>query len=208
VLYLAFQVVPRNTAGLFGDPVRSDYALIQPNDPPLATNVAYTGTLEVFNPLFGTYDYQDNEGDGEQGTIYQWFTADDALGTNQQQILGAVAQVLPLPESAEGLYVAFAVTPRDSKGQFGAQVFSAWDGPIAPAIQPYSPEATAVFDRMPVELPVETKDKWAVFIDAEALNGNYYLLDDFWFFVDNYADNQPLDVLNALTRVFGRGVDR
>ena len=198
-LFLAFEVTPRNNLGQVGDAVLSDFELIFENVVPEAQNVAFTGTLEVFNLLTGTYDYVDNDGDPELGTLYQWFTADDAGGTNQQQILGAVGQLLPLPLVAEGLFIAFGVTPRDDKGQFGDLTLSDFDGPIAGPVSDYSPEAQAVFDRMPDALATETKDRWAVFIDAEAINNNYFLNDDFLFFVDNFADSQPLTEANALT---------
>ena len=53
------------------------------NVAPVASNVTFSGTLEVGQILTGAYTYTDNENDAESGTAFKWFISDDNTGTNK-----------------------------------------------------------------------------------------------------------------------------
>ena len=72
------------------------------------------------------YVYADADGDLEGTSTFRWFKADDALGTNEVEISGAVGSTLDLNASGSyGGYVRVGVTPVALSGNFtGAEVFS------------------------------------------------------------------------------------
>ncbi len=83
------------------------------NVAPVASNVVFTGTLEVGETLTGSYTYADAESDTESGTSFKWYASDDATGTNKAAIAGATAQTFVLTSAQLGKFVSFEVTPND-----------------------------------------------------------------------------------------------
>ncbi|SMO38346.1 Por secretion system C-terminal sorting domain-containing protein [Gracilimonas mengyeensis] len=99
------------------------------NYPPTATNVAFSGTLEVGEELTGTYDYSDTENNPESGSSYQWYRSDDAQGTGKKDIDGATNKSYTLASADEAKYISFEVTPNDGTDA-GNAVESPLQGPI------------------------------------------------------------------------------
>ncbi len=103
------------------------------NQAPVASNVNFTGTLEVGQVLTGSYTYSDNEGDLEGTSTYQWYRADDGSGSGQAAIGGATALTYTLQVADETKYVSFEVTPVAQTGTSpGAAVMSAYQGAVPP----------------------------------------------------------------------------
>ncbi|MEP2012094.1 MAG: cadherin domain-containing protein [Balneola sp.] len=100
------------------------------NAPPTASNVSFSGTLEVGEQLSGTYTYADVENDTESGSTYQWYRSDDGSGTNKAAITGATSQTYTLATGDEGKHISFEVTPNDGTDA-GTPVESPLQGPVA-----------------------------------------------------------------------------
>lgn len=106
-----------------------------PNTAPVASTQTFTGNLEVNQQLSGSYDYADADTDPEDGSVYQWFMADDADGNNAAAIAGATGQNYTLTGGEEGKFVALAITPFDGEDA-GQQVFTSYQGPVVAAVIP------------------------------------------------------------------------
>ncbi|WP_036841644.1 Ig-like domain-containing protein [Polaribacter sp. Hel_I_88] len=105
------------------------------NENPSATNVSFTGTLELGEELTATYTYSDSDNDTENGSTYQWFRSEDANGTNKIAIPNATNTTYTLTSDDENKYISFQVTPRDGYS-FGDAEESALQGPIQAIIIP------------------------------------------------------------------------
>ncbi|MAC85054.1 MAG: hypothetical protein CL624_13070 [Arcobacter sp.] len=84
-----------------------------PNQAPTATDVNFTGTLEVGQELTGAYTYSDANSHTESGTTFKWYVSDDTNGTNKTAINGATSSTYTLTSSEVGKYISFEVTPND-----------------------------------------------------------------------------------------------
>ncbi len=92
------------------DPRPPDYA-------PEARDVELLGTPEVSVLLSASYTYFDTIlNDPEGASIYKWFTADDAAGTNATLIAGAEGLTYLVPEEQLGKHFIFEVTPVATSG--------------------------------------------------------------------------------------------
>ncbi|WP_235941844.1 MBG domain-containing protein, partial [Cyclobacterium roseum] len=100
-----------------------------PNAPPVASGVSASGTTAVGESLTGAYTYTDTENDAESGTSFQWWIADDAVGSNETAISGESGQDLTLLTDYLGHFISFEVTPSDGNN-FGAPVKSGYIGPV------------------------------------------------------------------------------
>ena len=128
---------------------------IQPNQAPVASNVDFSGSLYVGGWVTGTYAYNDSEGDLEGTSTFQWYQADDALGTNQMAISGATSDLYNLQAGDLGKYVAFEVTPIAQTGTAtGAAVMSAYQGAVA-AAPPINILRGGPASANPVAIPVQ-----------------------------------------------------
>ncbi|MBL4830259.1 MAG: hypothetical protein JKY55_10310, partial [Aliivibrio sp.] len=79
--------------------------------------------------LTGSYTYYHSDGDAQGASTYQWYGADDALGTNALEIAGATA----INYTADGSYAyyAFEVTPVAQTGSFsGTAAMSSFIKPV------------------------------------------------------------------------------
>jgi hypothetical protein len=95
------------------------------NGAPVASNVAFTGTLQIGEVLAGSYDYSDPDGHPESGSLYQWYSADDGSGTNAAPIAGATTLTPTVTAEYMDKYIRLGVTPSDGEA-FGTEAFSAW----------------------------------------------------------------------------------
>ena len=100
------------------------------NDVPTVSSVSFLGNLTVGQTLTGSYAYDDQEGDAESGTTYQWYRSDDGAGTNKAAIFGATNDTYVLVNDDLAKYISFEVTPSDGSDSGGPEE-SALDGPIA-----------------------------------------------------------------------------
>ena len=117
---------PSNLAGPIGSGSGSGGS---GNTPPVVSNVAISGTLEVGSELTGNYDYFDADSDPEFGSLYTWFRSDDAVGTNKTPIGGADLNTYTLVSADEGKYISFSVIPADGTDA-GIEEESSLQGPV------------------------------------------------------------------------------
>jgi hypothetical protein len=104
------------------------------NQAPTAIDVSIAGTSEVNKLLTASYTYQDAEEDGESGSTYQWYRANDGLGAGLAPIAGATSLTYTIVEADQGKYIAFGVTPKASTGSTtGVEVKSTFFGAIGEA---------------------------------------------------------------------------
>jgi uncharacterized protein (TIGR02145 family) len=61
--------------------------------------------------LTAPYVYADANGDPEGATTYQWYTADDATGTNQTLIAGATSATFTVTDAQATKFIGVGVTP-------------------------------------------------------------------------------------------------
>jgi hypothetical protein len=76
---------------------------------PVASNVSISGTLRVGQRLDGSYEYSDDDLDGEGATSYQWYADDEAIP-------GATSTTYTLTTNERGKTIRFQVTPVASAG--------------------------------------------------------------------------------------------
>ncbi|GAB1856251.1 hypothetical protein MHTCC0001_10860 [Flavobacteriaceae bacterium MHTCC 0001] len=111
------------------------------NSVPTASNIAISGSLSTDATLSGTYTFFDC-GDGENGTTYKWYTADNLSGTNKTEISGAVSQTYTLTASELNKYILFEVTPSDANGN-GVATSSIYYGPVLCGVSIFSKDFEA-----------------------------------------------------------------
>ncbi len=111
--YIFFGVTPVQDDATQGTEVYDTTGVIAPyNDQaPVASNVVLSGTPETGALLSGSYDYSDYNSDIEGTSIYKWYSADDAAGTNATEITGAVNRTYLVTDAEIGKFIAFEVTP-------------------------------------------------------------------------------------------------
>jgi len=85
-------------------------------DVPVVSNVAISGTPRTNEVLTGTYDFTDPDGDLEGTSTYQWYSSDNADGSDAVKIIGEFSQTYTVTSDQEGKYVAFEVTPVSATG--------------------------------------------------------------------------------------------
>ncbi len=84
---------------------------------PRAKDVTLTAVPEVGVLMSGAYVYEDTiVGDPEGESIYKWYVADDAAGTNATLIDGADKQTYIVNESQIGKHFIFEITPVAQSG--------------------------------------------------------------------------------------------
>ena len=82
-------------------------------NPPMANNVAISGTGAIGQQLTGTYTYSDPQSDAESGTTFRWLRADDANGTGKTAIGGATTTTYTVQAADAGKFLIFEVTASD-----------------------------------------------------------------------------------------------
>lgn len=108
--------------------------LPKPNIPafPKASNIGITGNLKVKETLRGSYTYFDMNGDEEGASTYQWYRADDSLGSNLETINNATEQTYTATKDDLNKFLYFEVTPKSNTESFsqGLPVLSGRKGPV------------------------------------------------------------------------------
>ncbi len=132
--YIRFSVTPVAQFGFNpGVEVKSSWSDMVSSSAPSATSVAHSGNISVGSILTGTYTYNDAQSIPEGTSIYKWYVADDASGTNETQIIGANSLTYTIAITYIGKYIRFAVIPVSSDPTIsnGPEVkSSSWSGPI------------------------------------------------------------------------------
>ncbi|MGG1556254.1 dockerin type I domain-containing protein [Paenibacillus ferrarius] len=131
--FIIFEVTPVASAGtLTGTPVTyTSASAVEPNAAPTAEEIKITGAWMLNQELTGWYNYLDADGDGEIGTTFKWYTADDASGLNKTVIAGKTEKTLTLKAAQFGKYIIFEVTPKAASGTAaGIPVSSSAFGPV------------------------------------------------------------------------------
>ena len=117
-----------NCVKVYQNGVWSD-CIVGNNAAPVASSVTISGTLEVGKILTGVYSYSDAEGDTEGTSLFRWFRADDAVGTNGGIIGTAKSYTLQSADATK--YISFRVTPVASTGTLtGVAVTTSYQGPV------------------------------------------------------------------------------
>ena len=122
--YISFEVTARALTGniLVGTPTFSPYQQVE--SIPIASSVAYTGTLTDEQVQTGTFTYS---GSRPQGTsTFRWLRASDDAGTSATAIGGATSETYTLQSADAGKFVAFEVTPISDTGLVGSVVVSSY----------------------------------------------------------------------------------
>ena len=128
---IEFEVTPRNADTLVGPTASVQKNIPLFPVPPTATNVSFTGTLEIGQQMQGSYDYGDINGDPESGTTFKWFRANTSGGSGAVEISGATSINYTLvPPADEGKYIQFQVTPRNDIGETGSMSPSSFRGAV------------------------------------------------------------------------------
>ena len=119
-----------NSASIFIDDLEYSNAL-PTNAPPVASNVAFTGTLNTTQTLTGSYTYTDEDSDVQGTSTFKWYRADNASGLNEAAISGATNQTYTLGNDDLNKFISFGVVPVASTGTSpGIEVKSTYQGPI------------------------------------------------------------------------------
>lgn len=113
-----------------------------PDIPPYVVNVTCGGQLLVGSLLSGSYQYYDDNGDVESGSIFKWYRSDNAQGTNKIEISGAITQQYTLTNDDIGKYIQFSVTPKNIKAT-GDEGLSINRGPIVEVLIPQITDFTS-----------------------------------------------------------------
>ncbi|WP_421920120.1 alpha-amylase family glycosyl hydrolase [Marinifilum sp.] len=100
---------------------------------PFASNVAISGTYREDEVVTASYTYSDVNDDLEGTSVYQWYRAEDANGTNEEAIAGATDLTYTLARADRANFVRFSVTPVAQTGELltGNIVYSAYSDEIA-----------------------------------------------------------------------------
>ncbi|MFC6272035.1 beta strand repeat-containing protein, partial [Pseudoalteromonas fenneropenaei] len=114
----------------------------QGDSPPTASNVSFSGNLQVGQTLTGSYTYADANGDTQSGTTFKWYASNNSSGSGKTAISGATSQTFTLTASQVGKFISFEVTPKNSKAT-GTAVSSAIN-PTAVTAPDSAPTASAV----------------------------------------------------------------
>ncbi len=85
-------------------------------DAPVATNVTLTGDVEPGAIVTGTYTFNDPDGDAEGNSLYQWYVATNAEGSDALKILGEKSIDYTITNEMDNKYIAFEVTPVSETG--------------------------------------------------------------------------------------------
>ena len=83
---------------------------------PIAKNVSYSPAPGVNITAKASYTYEDANNDPEGATLFQWYTADDATGTNQTAIAGATAATVTLTNAQANKFIGVGITPVAATG--------------------------------------------------------------------------------------------
>lgn len=122
--FISFEVTPISATGTAqGTSVRSARKAVL-NEAPKANSVTFSGNMYRGQLLTGNYTYSDLESDGQGGTTFQWYRAENENGPDVD-ITNATTSTYTLTLDDLGKYISFSVTPRAITGtQTGSTSYS------------------------------------------------------------------------------------
>jgi hypothetical protein len=134
-LHIGFHVIPVDSKGKAGDRVLIPvFEAVNNNDPPSASGVSISGTLNVDDVLTGNYTYSDYEGDLESGSELKWYMKLTPTGAWTQVSTGRSYKI---KISDQRSYFRFGVVPKAATGADSfTEYYSAQVGPVNSA--PYA----------------------------------------------------------------------
>jgi hypothetical protein len=123
LLFVCGNVFPQSV--LFNNKIATNSNVIinRQEHPPKASNVYVSGLYLIGSVRTANYTYEDLNGDIESGTTYQWYRANDAIGTGQASISGATNSTYTLVSADSLKYVYVGVIPKNAKAT-GNEVLS------------------------------------------------------------------------------------
>ncbi len=86
------------------------------NSTPLTNSISISGISRVGELLEGNYSFFDADGDPEGMSTFQWYVADDSLGTNQTAIIGATSNTYTIGALEENRFIGLGITPIALRG--------------------------------------------------------------------------------------------
>lgn len=104
----------------------------RPLEIPEVSNVVITGDIKVTGTLTGNYDYSQPSGVTEGYSILKWFQSAEEDG-EYTAIPGATGKNYMLTAVSADMFIKLKVTPIDSQGVAGEEVWSDPVGPVAKA---------------------------------------------------------------------------
>jgi prepilin-type N-terminal cleavage/methylation domain-containing protein len=113
--------IPQKSATNFFDITIENTAVIN-DDAPVVSNLVIKGPDSIIQDrtaargieLTADYDYYDEEGEPESGSIIAWWRGDDSLGTNLSQITGATTVTYTPVNEDVNKYIYVSVTPHST----------------------------------------------------------------------------------------------
>lgn len=101
------------------------------NTAPFATDVDFSGLLQLGSTLTASFTYNDADSDPAGAHTYNWYTASDASGTGQTLVQSGTSDSYVTVAADDGKFVAVEVTPVATTGESpGIAVLSDYQGPI------------------------------------------------------------------------------
>ncbi|AGA80716.1 MBG domain-containing protein [Echinicola vietnamensis] len=107
----------------------SDTSTKETNEAPTVSGLSIKGVMTVGETLSADYTFNDADGDAENGTVYQWYRADDNTGTGKSAIPTANNKQYSLQAGDRGKFLSVEVTPGDGQDA-GTTVESTLEGPV------------------------------------------------------------------------------
>lgn len=102
------------------------------NTAPVATDVEFSGGLQIGETLTASFTYTDADADPAGAHTYTWYLATDALGTGQTVAQTGTSDTYVSVLADDGKYLAVEVTPVATSGESpGIAVLSDYQGPIS-----------------------------------------------------------------------------
>ncbi|WP_138494824.1 S-layer homology domain-containing protein [Paenibacillus pinistramenti] len=160
--YIFFQVTPAAQTGvLIGEPAVSAGAGPVGDNSPTAGLLSITGGRSVGSTFVGNYTFADEDDDQEGQSLYQWYRASQADGSDKQLIPGATSKTYTAGQEDLGQYLFFQVTPVAQTGtQEGTPVLF---GPSLKVV-PVAPTA-------PLNVQADQTGQTDTYLSWEPVNG-------------------------------------
>ncbi|MBK1809814.1 hypothetical protein JHL18_04055 [Clostridium sp. YIM B02505] len=92
------------------------------NDAPIASNVSIVGDAKVGKLITGSYSFKDDENDVEGVSIYKWYRASQADGSDKVAIDGATSKQYQIKPEDDSKYLFFEVAPVAVSGETTGKV--------------------------------------------------------------------------------------
>ncbi|MRT93682.1 alpha-amylase family glycosyl hydrolase [Ancylomarina sp. 16SWW S1-10-2] len=140
--FIRFSITPVALTGDFltGEIVYSAYSeeIISLVNPPVASDLSISGNFTEDEILTANYTYFDMESDTEGNSIFQWYRAEDAEGSNEEAIQSATNINYTLSSDDRYKFIRFSVTPIAQTGDLltGDIVYSPYTTSIVSLANP------------------------------------------------------------------------